>query len=412
MMRLSGALLLSLFSCTGAFSPTFLAPHGFRGSGLLSARNSRSSVRGVGPIRLRAVLDATKPDHAPTAMDWDHLGSKPWGSIETDYMFVAECPAGGEWQKGELQPYGDLKISPRAGVLNYGQGIFEGMKAQRTAEGKIVIFRPDKNARRVQYGCERMCMPPVPEDVFINAIKETVIANAKWVPPFGRGSLYLRPLIIGSGPILGLAPAPSYSFVVYVSPVGSYFKGNQLTPIKLKMDDKYSRAAKGGSGGVKAVGNYAGSLLPQVKAKKEGFDNVLYLDASEAKYLEEVGTSNVFVVKGDTIHTPGLIGGGNPDDTILEGVTRDSVIQVAKDAGYKVVEGKVERTLLWEADEAFTVGTAVVVSPIGSVVYKGDTKKWEFKDGAGPVTSKIYDTLTGIQTGRIKDPYGWTVYLD
>ncbi|EKX44262.1 hypothetical protein GUITHDRAFT_159741 [Guillardia theta CCMP2712] len=319
---------------------------------------------------------------------------------------------GAGWGKAEVKPYGPLEISPRAGVLNYGQGVFEGMKAQRTEDGRIVIFRPDKNARRVRYGCERLCMPPVPEDTFVESIKSCVLANANWVPPCGKGSLYIRPLIIGTGPILGLAPAPSYTFLVYVSPVGSYFKGNQLSPIKLKIEHAYSRAAKGGSGGIKAVGNYAASLLPQTIAKKEGFDNVIYLDASEQKYLEEVGTSNIFVVKGKKIYTPALKGGGDPMDTILEGVTRDSVIQVAKDAGYEVVEDRVPFTLLKEADEAFTVGTAVVVSPIGAVTYKGETWSWKFEEGAGPATSKIYSTLTGIQTGKVPDPYGWTVYLD
>jgi len=255
-------------------------------------------------------------------------------------------------------------------------------------------------------------MPPVPEEIFIQAIKDTVLANAKWVPPYGKGSLYIRPIVIGTGPILGLAPAPSYTFAVYVSPVGTYFKGSQMNPIKLKIEDTFSRAAPGGTGGTKSIGNYAGSLLPQVNAKKAGFDNVLYLDSHEAKYLEEVGTSNVFLVKDGKVYTPPLVGGGDPSDTILEGVTRESVIQVARDAGYEVLEQRIPYEALWEADEAFTVGTAVVVSPIGSVAHKGAVKRWEFEGGAGPVTSRIYDTLTGIQSGRLPDPYGWTVWLD
>jgi len=411
---LLGALLLALLTApSAAFAPSLLPTFRAGAAGLRrTAATPAAARRAPAVASLRSVLDATKEDHAPTAMDWEELGSKPWGSIETDFMSVCTCESDGKWSKAEVVPYGPLPVSPRAAVLNYGQGIFEGMKAQRTKEGKIVIFRPEKNSARTQYGCKRLCMPPVPTDIFLDAIKSAVLANAKWVPPHGQGSLYLRPLIIGTGPILGLAPAPSYTFLVYVSPVGSYFKGSQMTPIKLKVEDEYVRAAVGGSGGIKAVGNYAPTLQPQAKAKAEGFDNVLYLDAKEGKYLEEVGTSNVFVVKGKTIHTPGLTGGGAPEDTILEGVTRDSVIQVARDAGYEVIEDRVDRQLLWDADEAFTVGTAVVVSPIGSVSFKGDVKSWDFPEGAGPATKTVYETLTGIQTGRVPDPYGWTVYLD
>jgi len=327
-------------------------------------------------------------------------------------MTVATCgpETDMKWVPGKTVPYGDLKIPPRASILNYGQGLFEGMKAQRTEEGKIVIFRPDKNARRAAYGCERLCMPPPPEDIFVNAVKDCIIANAKWVPPKGEGTLYVRPIIFGSGPILGLAPAPSYTLCVYVSPVGSYFKGNQLTPIKLKLETAYSRASPGGVGGVKAVGNYVPSMKPQALAKKEGFDNVIFLDAEEGKYVEEVSTSNVFIVKDGVVYTPPCKGGGNPDDTILEGVTRDSLLTLCKDKGYKVVEDKVPVELLMSAEEAFTVGTAVVISPCGEVVHEGKSHK--LLGDKGPITNYLYETLTGIQTGVVDDPYGWTVYLD
>jgi len=357
-------------------------------------------------------LRATATDADTQAVNWDEMLSKPWGSVDTDFMYFSECKAGETWKYGEVRPYRNLEISPRAAVLNYGQGVFEGMKAQRTEDGKIVLFRPDKNARRVHYGCERLCMPPVPEDVFIKAVREVVLANAKYVPPCGKGSLYLRPLIVGSGPMLGLSPAPSYTFLIFVSPVGSYFKGNQLAPISLKIEDVFSRAAPGGSGGCKAVGNYAGSLLPQYNAKKEGYDNVLFLDAAEKKYLEEVGTSNIFVVKGKTIYTPPCTGGGDPQDTILEGVTRDSVIQVAKDLGYEMKQERVPYEMLWEADEAFTVGTAVVVSSIGAITYKDKKKEWKFEGGGGAVTKSIYETLTGIQMGKVEDKHNWVMYVD
>ena len=402
--------LVALAVACEAFSPAM--PAGLRTPMRAAASSGRSEPR-VGVRTLRAM--AANEQHAATAMDWDTLASFPWGSIETESMTVAKCgpETGGEWKSAEVVPYGNLPMPPKAGVLNYGQGLFEGMKAQRTEDGRIVIFRPEKNAKRCYYGCERLLMPPVPEDIFTNAVKDCVIANAKWVPPKGKGSLYLRTIVIGSGPILGLAPAPSYTLCCYVSPVGSYFKGNQLTPIKLKLETGFSRAAPGGSGGVKAIGNYAPSLMPQKKAKEEGFDNVIYLDAAEKKYLEEVGTSNVFIVKGKKVLTPALKGNGDPEDTILEGVTRDSLITLLKDKGYEVVETRVSIDDLLESDEAFTVGTAVVISPIGEVSYMGKPHQWNYADGSsGPVTKDLYETLVGIQTGTHPDPYGWTVYLD
>ncbi len=207
----------------------------------------------------------------------------------------------------------------------------------------------------------------------------------------------------------GLAPAKAFTFCIFGSPVGSYFKGNQLTPLKIKVEVDFTRAAPGGSGGIKAIGNYAPSLLTAKNAKGEGFDNMVYLDAAEQKYLEEIGTSNVFVVKGNTVMTPTCKGGGNPEDTILEGVTRDSIMQVCRDKGYNVVEKRISVDELFECDEFFTVGTAVVVSPIGEINYKGKIKKW---DNVGKITQEVYDTLVGIQTGTHEDKHGWTVYVN
>ena len=328
------------------------------------------------------------------------------------FLFVCagQEQTGNKWAEAEVLPYGDIPTSPRAAIFNYGQGLFEGMKAQRTKEGKIVIFRPDRNSKRANYGCERLMMPPVPEDIFVKAVKDCVLANAAWVPPYGQGTLYIRPLIMGSGPILALAPPAEYTFMIYCSPVGSYFKGNQLTPIKLKLETGYTRAAPGGVGGVKAVGNYVPSLKPQKEAKEQGFDNVIFLDSDEGKYIEEVSTSNVFVVKDKVVYTPGVKGGGSPEDTILEGVTRDCLITLCKDKGYEVKEGLVPVELMMEADEAFTVGTAVVISPIGEATHLDKTHK--LAGDKGEVTQSLYETLVGIQTGLVEDPYGWTVYLD
>lgn len=312
-------VLALLVGSAAAFFPAVVPSLRPAGRAAISVAPSSSARRlaPVGARGLRLTAVEARADHAPTGLaDWSDLGKGAWGTIDADMMYVNEFKEGAtEWGKGELRPYGDLSISPKAGVLNYGQGVFEGMKAQRTEDGRIVVFRPDRNAERTRYGCERLCMPPVPKATFLKAVEDVVIANAKWVPPFGQGSLYLRPLTIGTGPILGLNTAPSFTFIIYCSPVGSYFKGSQMSPISLKIEDGFSRAAPGGSGGIKAVGNYAPSLLPQTNAKKLGFDNVIYLDAAEKKYLEEVGTSNIFIVKGDTIYTPGLLGSGNAEDT-------------------------------------------------------------------------------------------------
>ena len=317
-------------------------------------------------------------------------------------MCRATCDVDGEWTTGQLEPYGDLSLSPAAAVLNYGQGIFEGMKAYRTVDGAVAVFRPDQNAKRFAEGAGRMSMPPVPEDVFVDAVKKTISANRDFIPPEGKGSLYLRPLLIGTGPILGLGPAPSYDFLVYCSPVASYFKGGQLTPIDLVVEETYHRAAPGGTGSTKCVGNYSPVLKVQLKAKKEGFSDVIYLDAVNNKYIEEVSSCNFFAVKGKTIATPALGG------SILPGITRKSVIELAKKKGYVVEERNVSVEEVLDADECFCTGTAVVVVPVGSVTHRGEKKV--FKGGkVGEVGQSLYDELTGIQAGKLEAPDGWLV---
>lgn len=221
-------------------------------------------------------------------------------------MYVANCEAGSTKWEGSLQPYGPMQLYPSAQALNYGQAIFEGMKAQRSANGRIVLFRPDCNAERMEQGAARLSMCSPPQDLFIEAVKQTVIANQDFVPPPGKGSLYLRPLLMGTGPILGLGPAPSYTFVIYCAAVGSYFKGGQLTPIDLIVETRFHRAAPGGMGGTKCAGNYSPVLVTQLAAKKEGYADVVYLDAKTDTELEEVSSCNIFVVKGKTIKTPPL----------------------------------------------------------------------------------------------------------
>ena len=294
------------------------------------------------------------------------------------------------WQSGDRSA---------AGVLNYGQGIFEGMKALRTEKGDVVLFRPDENARRFQRGAARLGMPPVPESMFLDAVEQMVAANSHFIPPSGRGALYVRPVLWGTGPIMGVAPAPSYTFCVFVTPVGPYFKGG-MSAIDLIISDDHHRAAPGGSGGVKAIGNYAPGMMPSKNAKKDGYAEVIYLDAVHHRYIEEVGAANFFCVKDGIIHTPSLTG------TILPGITRDSIIQLARYRGYKVIEEKVSAEFAMSADEAFCCGTAAVISPIGSITHGED--KAVYNDGElGAVTMELYDALTGLQNRRGEDPFSW-----
>ncbi|MBT4058892.1 MAG: branched-chain amino acid aminotransferase [Euryarchaeota archaeon] len=329
-------------------------------------------------------------------IDWD---SMTFSFTPTDVMYRATCNQGDAWQPGEMEPYGDITISPAAGVLNYGQGLFEGMKAQRSVNGGIVLFRPERNGARLADGARRLGMPPVPVEMFLDAIEQVVAANARWVPPTGKGALYIRPVLWGTGAILGVAPAPEYTFMIYVCPVGPYFKGG-MHPIALKVSDEYHRAAPGGSGAVKAIGNYAPGMMPSKNAKSDGFAEIIYLDAVEHRYIEEVGAANFFCVKDGVIYTPELTG------TILPGITRASIIELAIHKGYKVVEEKVDIQFVLEADECFCAGTAAVISPIGAIC-QGDVCTTYCNNQVGAITRELYDALTGIQTQVESDEFGW-----
>ena len=329
-------------------------------------------------------------------IDWDKL---TFSLTPTDTMYVATTTAEDPWMPGDLRPYGNISISPAAGVLNYGQGLFEGMKAYRTAKDRVVFFRPDENARRMQRGADRLKMPPVPESIFIDAVEQVVQANIDYLPPMGRGAMYVRPLLMGSGPVLGVAPAPSYSFMIYVTPVGPYFKGG-MKAIDLLISNEFHRAAPGGSGGVKAIGNYAPGMMPSRIAKSKGYAEVIYLDARTSTYIEEVGAANFFCVKDNVLYTPELTG------TILPGITRASIIALARHLGYDVHEEKVSAEFAMSADEAFCCGTAAVISPIGSITH--DDKKVTYGDGTpGIMTTTLYEMLTGIQNEKQEDIFGW-----
>ncbi|CAN1825691.1 Branched-chain-amino-acid aminotransferase 2, chloroplastic [Linum perenne] len=299
--------------------------------------------------------------------DWDNLG---FDLVTTDYMYVMKSGSNGSFDKGELCPFGNIQLNPASGVLNYGQGLFEGTKAYRKDDGGLLLFRPELNAMRMQKGAERMCMPCPSTDQFIESVKQIALANNRWVPPAGKGTLYIRPMLLGTGPGLGVAPSPDYTFLVYASPVGNYFK----------------------------------VLKAMSRAKSRGFSDVLFLDSVEKKNVEEASACNIFMVKGNVISTPAAEG------TILPGITRKSIIEIANDHGYQVEEGVVPVDKLLEADEVFCTGTAVVVAPVTSITYRD--QRVEYKTGAGTVTWELYSTLVGIQRGVVEDKKEWTVKIN
>ena len=333
-------------------------------------------------------------------IDWDNLG---FNVVETRSMYKGICRKGEEWKLGGLIPYGTIELSPAAGVLNYGQGCFEGTKAYRTVKDRVVLFRPEMNAKRMALSTKRLCIPEMNLEYFLNAVEETLKDNIDYVPPYGKGSLYIRPIVWGTSPALGVKPVEVYTFMVFVSPVGPYFKGD-IQPLNLKVSNKYHRAAPKGIGNAKAIGNYSASLLPLIEAKNSGFDEVIYLNAKDEEFVEEVGSANLFVLTGNTIKTPKL------DGSILPGITRDSVITLAKDKiGLEVLETNVTLAELYDADEVFCTGTAVVVTPVGSVT--GLDGKHKIANGKmGQLTSKLRQLLTGIQHGDVSDEFGW-LYL-
>lgn len=361
-----------------------------------------NALQAVSPFRRDAIVSNTYSSETTELadIDWDSLG---FSYVPTDYMYMMKCARGGSFSNGELQRFGNIELNPSAGVLNYGQGLFEGLKAYRKEDGNILLFRPEENALRMKIGAERMCMPSPTVEQFVDAVKATVLANKRWVPPPGKGSLYIRPLLMGSGAVLGLAPAPEYTFLIYVSPVGNYFKEG-VAPINLVIEHELHRATPGGTGGVKTIGNYAAVLKAQSVAKAKGYSDVLYLDCVHKKYLEEVSSCNIFVVKDNIIYTPAIKG------TILPGITRKSIIDVARSQGFQVEERLVAVDELLEADEVFCTGTAVVVSPVGSITYKG--RRVSYGGGFGAVSQQLYTVLTRLQMGLIEDKMDWTVELN
>ena len=331
-------------------------------------------------------------------IDWGNLG---FGYVQTDMRFVANYKDG-QWDEGGLTDQAMITMSECAGVLQYAQTCFEGLKAYTTADGRIVCFRPDLNAARMADSCRRMKMPVFEEERFVQAVVETVKANAQWVPPYGSGaSLYLRPFMFGINPVIGVKPATEYQFRVFATPVGPYFKGG-VKPLTLRISD-YDRAAPRGTGHIKAGLNYAMSMYAIVDAHEQGYDENVYLDSATRTYIEETGGANIiFITKDGKLVTP-------KSDTILPSITRRSLLQVAKDyLGMEVEERPVALSEVADFAECGLCGTAAVISPVGKIVDHGkEICMPSGMDGMGPVTKKLYDTLRGIQMGEIEAPEGW-----
>ena len=349
-------------------------------------------------------IKITKTKHSRLAeTDFSNL---PFGKHFSDHMFVADY-ADGEWKNFEIVPYGEIGLSPAISALHYGQAFCGGLKAYKHADGKVTVFRPDKNAARFNKSAQRLCMPELPEEIFIQSIAALVDLDRDWIPTAPNHSLYLRPVMFATDPYLGVAPSSTYKYMVLACPVGPYFSKT----LRVKIEDQYTRAAEGGFGFAKAAGNYGGAMLPAKKAVEEGFDQLIWTDAKEHKYIEEMGAANAMFVLDGKLITPSL-----DLNTILDGVTRNTVITLAKDWGYPVEERRVSVAEIVEGakngklTDAFGAGTAATIAPVGSISYEGeehflsDPKTREF-------SQKVLSTLDAIRYGRAEDPHGWNYVI-
>lgn len=367
----------------------------------------------------------TTTTEAPPSLDWavtrnlaarspqerDVVLANPgFGTSFTDHMVDICWSAGGGWHRPRVQPYGPITLDPAAAVLHYGQEIFEGLKAYRHADGSIWSFRPERNAARLQRSARRLALPDLPEEYFIESLRQLIAVDGDWVPSAPETSLYLRPFMFAKEAFLGVRPAHKVAFYLIASPAGAYFHGG-VAPVSIWLSTDYARAGKGGTGAAKTGGNYASSLLPQQEASDQGCAQVLFLDSAEGKNIEELGGMNiVFVYRDGTIVTP-------KSDSILEGITRDSILELARDRGH-TVEQRVVSIEEWREGhasgdivEVFACGTAAVVTPIAQL------KAADFSIGtadapAGELTMSLRQELTDIQYGRVEDRHGWLTRLD
>lgn len=329
----------------------------------------------------------------------------PFGRIFSDHMFVADY-ADGKWQNFQIMPYGDLSLSPAIASLHYGQTFFEGLKAYKHPDGKVVVFRPDKNAERFNLSAQRMCMPELPPEIFLQSIASLVNLDKDWIPTSPGTSLYIRPYMFATDPYLGVQPSKTYKYIILTCPVGAYFS----KPLKVKVETKYSRASEGGFGFAKTGGNYGGSLYPAQEALKEGFDQIIWTDGRDHAYIEELGAANVMFMIDGTLITP------STRDTILKGVTRDTVLTLARKWSIPIEERRVSVAEVIEGlkngklTEAFGAGTAATIAPIASIGYEGsvytlpDQSKAEF-------SNKVLKTLNDMRYGLSPDEFGWNYVI-
>ncbi len=341
------------------------------------------------------------------AINWDDLR---FGMYFSDHIFISDY-ADGKWNEGEILPYGPMPVEPTMCTLHYGQTVFEGLKAYRTVNGGVNLFRPIMNARRMAHSSERVCIPAYDCDKLVQDICELVKVDEKFIPTKRGQSLYIRPLAYGSGNFLGVHASSIYRMIVMTSPVASYYKEG-LNPTRILVADEYTRAVRGGLGSAKTAANYAASLYAGTRAQKDGYSQVLWLDAVTRDFVDEVGAMNIFFVINDEILTPSLEQG-----TILAGVTRDTVLTLAREWGLKVSERKVSMDEVIESyqtgklQEVFGTGTAAVISPVGHLTFKANDML--INNGQiGPIAQKLYDTITGIQYGEIEDKFNWNVHLN
>ena len=330
-----------------------------------------------------------------------------FGKYFTDYMFVMDYEEEKGWHRPRLTPYAPIMLDPSSSVFHYGQAVFEGLKAYRTEDGRVLLFRPEQNIKRLNKSCQRMSMPPVDEELVLEALTQLVELEKEWVPREKGTSLYIRPFVIATEPSLGVKASKNYTFMIVLSPVGSYY-GDQLQPINIYVEDEFVRAVNGGVGNAKTSGNYAASLQAQQKANELGYDQVLWLDAIEKKYAEEVGSMNIFFVINGEVVTPALSG------SILSGITRASAIELIRSWGIPVREEKISIDDIYAASargeltEVFGTGTAAVVTPVGELNIHGRTVIVNDRQ-IGEISKKLYQTITDIQLGKVKDPFRWTV---
>ncbi len=365
---------------------------------------------------MSALEFALTPNNAPATEDERAaiLANPAFGQKFTDHMVSIEWDADRGWHHAQVRPYGPMSFEPATNVLHYGQAIFEGLKAYRHADDSITTFRPQENAARMQHSARRLAMPELPEDLFIESLLQLVSVDRAWVPEAGgEAALYLRPFMVGTESTLGVKPSATYTYAVIASPAGAYFKGG-VKPVSVWVSEEYVRAAPGGTGDAKFAGNYAASLLAQAEAEQKGCDQVVWLDAIERTYIEEMGGMNLMFIEGSgadaTVVTPALSG------SLLAGITRKSILQVAEDLGYRTEERRItvdewrEGAQSGRITETLACGTAAVITPVGRVL----SARGEFEVGnneAGPITMQLRERLRGIQNGTVEDAHGWNYQL-